>query len=639
MKRNRPSTLRQRANRRALRIESLEDRRVLAAGFFQGFEADDAGWFPAGGVATQVASGTNGIASQAGAFHAEVTGGPTATPTTGNSSAFTRWGGYTTPFPAGGNTTSIGIYLDMDVAAANDTRFDFSSAINDATGSHRRDFIFNGGFYTDSDATGSGPRFVISASNNSVGWPKNPGRSPVAIAASGWYTFQHRFYDSGGGVLAVDMSVEDSSGSTVGSWTLSDPSDIIGSTVGGNRYGWFANNQFAYLAVDNSFQSTTDTVYVDDDWVGLAVGTDPDGAGPATLIGFDAFATIADGIAAVADGGDVLVADGSYAEDITVDRSMTISGANAGANAGAKAGARGAETVLTGGFRLTASDVVIDGLTILDGVGPAGIGDQTAIYMAAGGTGHVIQNNILTGGGGGRGVLSTFGGGNDDVTIENNEIGSWTSGVFNQTSSNVVVRGNYIHDNLAGVANDFVDDVLIESNNFKANGEAVGTFGSTDLTVTLNDLDGNTITVAHYGGAEAVDAVFNWWGTVDPAAIEASVLSDGVSGDASKVAITPFLLDSVFSGNNAVFQGANGETLIVDTASGDFYFTDGGAIVSSGSGARVQKGKLKIHEQDDQGRKIDVKGSADGTVEVVVKFKGKQKKESFTLELSELDVC
>jgi hypothetical protein len=33
---------------------------------------------------------------------------------------------------------------------------------------HRRDFVFNAGFYTDVDTTGAGPRFVISASNTAV---------------------------------------------------------------------------------------------------------------------------------------------------------------------------------------------------------------------------------------------------------------------------------------------------------------------------------------------------------------------------------------------------------------------------------------------------------------------------------------
>ena len=381
---------------RPLRCETLEDRRLLAAVFSQGFEADNSGWFD---DAVRVSSGADGVPSESGGFHAEVLGGPTATPSTPHYSAYTKWGGYSSEFPVEGYTTSIGIYLDMGTTADNDTRFDFSSAISTPAGTHRRDFIFNAGFYNDSDAaTGSGPRFVISASNNSVGQPKSAGRSPITIDTTGWYTFQHRFYDSGGGVLAVDMSVLNPSGTTVGTWTLSNSTDVIGSTVGGNRYGWFANNQFPFLAIDNTFifQEAADTVYVDDDWAGMAVGGDPDGDGPATLFGYDAFATIQDAVDAVAAAGTVDVAAGSYAEDVAVGKSLTLDGANAGVSAGASAGVRGPESELTGGFRLTASDVTIDGFTILGGVGVGG-GDVAAVYLAGGGSGHVIRNNVVTG--------------------------------------------------------------------------------------------------------------------------------------------------------------------------------------------------------------------------------------------------
>ena len=34
-------------------------------------------------------------------------------------------------------------------------------------------------------------------------------------------------------------------------WNLSDPSDTIGRTVGGNRYGWLVTNDFDALALDN----------------------------------------------------------------------------------------------------------------------------------------------------------------------------------------------------------------------------------------------------------------------------------------------------------------------------------------------------------------------------------------------------
>src|SRR2546421_937804 len=219
-----------------------------SAVFFQSFETDTAGWFGA----TRVMSGTHGVVSKIGAFHAEDAGG-----------AFTRWGGYSETFPPGGYTTSIDIYLDISppymtgslTPYPNDTRFDWTSAISTPQCAHRRDFVFNAGFYTDTDATGTGPRFVISASNNAGrggAFPKNPGRMPYTIYAEGWYTFEHRFRDNGFGVLAVDLTIKNAAGVPLFTWTLSDPSDVIGTTVGGNRYGWFALDEFPSLAFDTS---------------------------------------------------------------------------------------------------------------------------------------------------------------------------------------------------------------------------------------------------------------------------------------------------------------------------------------------------------------------------------------------------
>lgn len=233
---------------------------ALAAGlsYFNGFETDTNGWTGA----TRVASGTNGVISAAGAWHAETSGG-----TLNSSGAFTTWGGYggnagcaTSPcaastFPANGYITSIDVYLDVDGALANDNRFDFSSAVSQPNGTHRRDFVFNAGFYNDTDTTGSGPRFVVSASTNATrsgAYPKDPGKDPFAITDGGWYTFQHTFTDNGSGVLTVELVVKDAAGTVLHTWTLSDPSDTINGTVGSNRYGWFALQEIPNLAIDNA---------------------------------------------------------------------------------------------------------------------------------------------------------------------------------------------------------------------------------------------------------------------------------------------------------------------------------------------------------------------------------------------------
>jgi hypothetical protein len=222
---------------------------VTFAAFFQSFELDTAGWFGA----TRVPSLTHGVMSKTGAFHAEDQ----------SVGAYTFWGGESRTFPPGGYTTSVDIYLDISppymtgslMPYANDTRFDWTSAIGTPMCSHRRDFVFNAGFYTDADMTGVGPRFVVSASNNAgqgSSFPKNPGRMPYTIVAEGWYTFEHRFRDNGFGVLAVDLTIKNAAGVPQMMWTLSDPSDVIGTAVGGNQYGWFAQNDFPFLSFDTS---------------------------------------------------------------------------------------------------------------------------------------------------------------------------------------------------------------------------------------------------------------------------------------------------------------------------------------------------------------------------------------------------
>ena len=160
---------------------------AFAASYFQGFETDTSGWTGA----TRVPSGTNGIPSASGGFHAQV------------KNASTFWGGNNASTDGALGvfqpyTTSVDIYLDMG-SAGNDVRFDLTSAINNAGGTHLRDFVFNAGFYDSSDATGPGAgsdRFIVSASTTTGranSFPKNPDRDPFAITATGWYTFSIPF--------------------------------------------------------------------------------------------------------------------------------------------------------------------------------------------------------------------------------------------------------------------------------------------------------------------------------------------------------------------------------------------------------------------------------------------------------------
>lgn len=231
--------------------------------FSQGFEADTAGWNANNGATvTRVLSGSTGtayapgISASEGTAFARLSLGAASTCASGGgpqnvqAGPFTQWGCYGCEFPTGGYDTTIAIYLDVAYAIANpDTRFDWSSAINGVAGtggtcSHRRDFTFNAG----SNATG----FVISASTNATRCganPADPGRTPVQITQSGWYTFRTSF-DLVAGQLVVTSTITRQADNVVaGTWVVSEPTDVA-ALIGGNRYGWFVSNEFPDLAID-----------------------------------------------------------------------------------------------------------------------------------------------------------------------------------------------------------------------------------------------------------------------------------------------------------------------------------------------------------------------------------------------------
>lgn len=219
----------------------------------QGFETDTDGWF----TPTRVPSGTDGITSSEGVFHAVTEGGD-----------YTRWGGYESVFPANGFVTELDVYLDMAEADGSDKRVEITSAVSRQDGSHLRDFVFNMG--TNPGVAG---QWAVSASNNTGGWPLNPGRNPIDITESGWYTLRTTFAANASNTLEVTLEVIDESDALLGTWVLSDPSDDIATVVGGNRYTWFATMQVDSMAFDNTMkydivnEPTEKSECMDDGWM------------------------------------------------------------------------------------------------------------------------------------------------------------------------------------------------------------------------------------------------------------------------------------------------------------------------------------------------------------------------------------
>jgi hypothetical protein len=194
------------------------------------------------------------------------------------------------------------------------------------------------------------------------------------------------------------------------------------------------------------------TVYVDDDWVGTAPGTDPDGVGPATSFGCDSFATIQGGVNGVSSGGTVNVAAGTYTENVTIAQPLTLTGAGAAsvmlrpATSNPNCGGAGGGSLCAGGSNLIlvqASNVTISGLT-LDGDNPG-----------------------LTSG-------EVFGGA--DIDARNGIITNHLMGVYNSlevhhtTVKNIYLRGMYAS---SGGTFNFHDDTV---QNVQANPASIGMF-------------------------------------------------------------------------------------------------------------------------------------------------------------------
>jgi hypothetical protein len=237
---------------------------IVATSFLDGFEMDpylvneDPDWFESNSTVIRVVSGTDGITSKSGAAHGVIDSTTLPAPPDDYSGAFTRLGGYSSEFGLG-FTASLDVYIDLsDPAVTADTYgWDLSVAASNQSGSHLRDFIF----HTASDASGN---VLVGASNNSNGTRRNDLASinHHTITASGWYHFEWDFHDKGDDTLEVDLNLYDGSGTWLWTETRNNPSDLISTAVGGNRYMWFTFLEVDTLAVDNTTKTAAGNVTV-----------------------------------------------------------------------------------------------------------------------------------------------------------------------------------------------------------------------------------------------------------------------------------------------------------------------------------------------------------------------------------------
>lgn len=221
------------------------------------------------------------------------------------------------------------------------------------------------------------------------------------------------------------------------------------------------------------------TVYVNSAWSSVANGDDPDGTGPATAMGTDAFSNLPDAEAALADHGTMYTKGTFDASDIALNKPFTLDGQG--------------ETELdvsAGSSPVNALDITSDDVTVTDVhiVGPAagtsylsfswGSDITRGITVAQGVTGFAITNSVIEG-------LR------NDILIDGR----------NSTGS---VTGNTIDDSKSAISVQYTDGTGLTINDNQD-----GQYGNEwDLNLHLNgNYDGSTTHSNPYPGGAAPDDV------------------------------------------------------------------------------------------------------------------------------------
>ncbi|MCS7246697.1 MAG: right-handed parallel beta-helix repeat-containing protein [Anaerolineales bacterium] len=210
--------------------------------------------------------------------------------------------------------------------------------------------------------------------------------------------------------------------------------------------------------------------------------------------------------ASAPNGSVVKVLPGTYNEPtgVAINRRITFLGSGS------------TRSIIKGSFEVYTNTVTIQGFKIENGTTSGG--ELHGIYIAAGLLGVQIRDNWLVGtwtGGennfvGGRGVLTGYNVSN--LTVENNVIEKWVSGIYlNPTDGAVTVRNNEIKNNWAGAGTDGQANVLFKNNYFIGNIEGIGASAvGASFKVEENAFIGNTDAVKWYNGMP-ISAKFNWW--------------------------------------------------------------------------------------------------------------------------------
>ncbi|MBL8792817.1 MAG: autotransporter-associated beta strand repeat-containing protein, partial [Planctomycetia bacterium] len=264
------------------------------------------------------------------------------------------------------------------------------------------------------------------------------------------------------------------------------------------------------------------TVFVNADWGSFSAGQDPDGAGAATAIGYDAFATLTAGITAVAATGTVNVDGDDYSGEglITVAKDLSLVGS-------------GTVTVhsltdttgfsIQGNYTASAGDFTFGGgtLTLTNTTSLTANGKDVAFNGAVSGTGHSLTVDTGTAGGSSIAINDSLTAGT--LSLTSASITDGASGSLVVSGTTTLAGGTVLLDSssndfgsvtiataqnvLLQDANSFTLNASTVNNGFELGGGTANLNGTLDVGGTLT-VSGGTLSAGAHTIEVGGDVVF-----------------------------------------------------------------------------------------------------------------------------------
>jgi hypothetical protein len=309
------------------------------------------------------------------------------------------------------------------------------------------------------------------------------------------------------------------------------------------------------------------------------------------------------------------VAVGTYPENVTIPRPLTLNGARVGIDA---RGRTGAESVINGGvganITITADGVTVDGFTLN---GPVSSG-TAAIVMQTGNTGETIQNNIINNPGRAASITTS------NTTFSQNAVNNTATASDGFQANSTPLSNLTISDNSFGGANsanynaditviEGNSNVIVSGNASSSDGTLIALFKTNGAQIIGNTIVGTADSSAIYVGGGDSNVLVS--GNQVSSAVSAVKIANSFGvGPNSSVTITGNTLDNNQYGVNVALNSVTdtvqahrnsltGNTLFGisnDTASGGMVngtcnwwgAANGPGPIGPGSGDKVSTGVI-----------------------------------------------